>query len=299
MRDPAEAIPEGFLPLKDAANRVGRSVRTVQRWIEEGRVEAMQHPVDRRKRLVSVSGLDVVREHAEATLDLAGDRRRRIAVERSEIMDIARGVARRVATASEELGSPWREPSDDELSGSRFVHDLQDLFAAVNGENQDPPSVLAPALERVLGVLYSNLRTGRIDVPDDFWSSSLVGRHLARARLLFFPSQSLISLNEIVEKLKMPRNRVENILRALMASRMYDPDDERWLYQSDYIIAVRYWNASSRSRRLLIDEGPDLADSEGSDLNGLVTTVLPIESRTRFKAARRRYLARHYLHAQH
>ena len=299
MTDSTKTIPSGFLPLKEAAKRAGRSVRSVQRWIEEGRVESIQHPADRRQRLVSLAGLEKMHEQAEAALDLDEERRRQVAIERAAIMEVAKGVSRYVATASGELGDRWREPTDDELSHSRFVRDLQSLFAAVNGEIQDPPAILGPALERVLTALHINPLTGRIQVPDDFWGGSLVGRYLARARLLFFRSETLIGLNDIAERLALPRTRVENLLKVRRADRIYDPDDERWLYKSDEIMAVHYLNTTYRSKRFAGLELPGSAESERPDAAWPALPLLPMENRTRFRAVRRSYQQKHFPNAQH
>jgi hypothetical protein len=300
MPESPEQLPSGYMPLEDAARWAGRSVRTVQRWIEEGRVETIPHPLDRRRRLVSKAGIERVRLHPfEGPHDLTEERERRTTVEREAIMNTAKGVNRYVTIASAALGHPRHTLTAEELSRSPFVQDLQVLFNAVNGDADVPPEDLSWALDRVLTTLHTDLPRDRIDVPDEFWKNSLVGRHLARARLLLLRARTLVSLNEIVEHVGLPRNRVENILRALRATRIYDPDDERWLYEDSTILAVRHWNRSYPDEPIAQPDTPKatLEAQLGQDIGA--TGLSPVENRIRLKAVRHKYHWEHFRDTRH
>ncbi len=300
MPESREQLPSGYVSLEEAARWAGRSVRTVQRWIEEGRVETIPHPADRRRRLVSTAGIERMSLHPyEGPQDLTEERERRITVEREAIMNAAKGVTRYVAIASAALGHPRPELTIEELSGSQFVQDLQLLFNAVNGDAFVPPEDLWQALDRMLATLNTDLLSDRIYVPDDFWKKSLVGRHLARARLLLFRPQTLVSLNEIVEHVGLPRNRVENILRALRAMRIYDPDDERWLYEDSNILAVHVWNRSYPDEPSAHHDTPDAMPEARLGQDIAATVLSPVENRIRLKAARHKYHWDHFRDTRH
>ena len=102
-----------------------------------------------------------------------------------------------------------------------------------------------------------------------------------------------MSLNEIVATVGIPRARVENILQATRAERLYDPDESRWLYPRDAIAAVQSWesdpNSASRENAAT-DEEPQTSQAR---TDPAPLEFPPTENRRELRAVRDAYHGRH------
>lgn len=239
-------VPPGFVSLQEAAKRSDCSVRTVLRWIEAGLVESQPHPADRRRRIVSLASLMRVSKGARNVSPYEwNDPDWERAVDNNAVADVVMNVEHHIFFVVGELGRTM-SPGDgdahrDEDARSSFARKLSLLVDTVRGFADPNPEMLKDALHDVMRVLWTDPVTREVRVPDAFWSGSLIGRHLARARLLLIAEEELANFNEILEATRLPRRRVENILTALETERFYDPDEDRWLYPRAAITAIRRW----------------------------------------------------------
>ncbi len=53
-------MPRGYIGLEQAAQWVGRSPRTIQRWVQSGSVDSRRDPHDQRRLLVSLTDVEAV-----------------------------------------------------------------------------------------------------------------------------------------------------------------------------------------------------------------------------------------------
>ena len=277
------------MSLSEAARRSGRSVRTLQRWIEEGLLESLRHPADRRRRLVSIAGLDRVGEQLAEPAEAPTKADRRLDADRQAVSEAARRLYQQTSTTAAELGVVFEDLSDDMLAETPFAQQLWILIDAVRGYTSEPPDAIRDALERVVVTLFSDPMTRNPVVPDRFWSGSLIGRHAARAKLLLYSPTTVVSLNEIVETTGLPRRRVENILRDLAVERIYDPDEARGLYPSEVINAVRSWTADHSMASEQSFEVSEDRQGEQPGIGVAFSKHLLAESRTQIKAVRTEY----------
>lgn len=291
VRSRAPAGPAGYLPLREAARRAGRSVRTVQRWVEEGRVETIPHPADRRRRLVAIVSLDhAVQRAAKSAVEPVAMQTEH-EVDRAAVLAALRGLAKQAGLSAAGIGIMLRahELPDEELLDSPFADRLQLLVGAVRGTRIEPPEVVQQALADVLLTLYSDPITRRIEVPDGFWIGTLIGRHVARAQLLLRPTAALVSLNEIVVSVGLPRSRVENMLQAIGVERLWDPDDERWLYPRHVITSVRSWDAGLSPPSEESDELREEPQASQGRTDPAAEEFPPTENRRELRAVRDAY----------
>jgi hypothetical protein len=290
--------PGEYLSLSEAAQRAGRSLRTIQLWIEEGLVGTVPHPTDRRRRLVATISLDraVERLTKRQTVPMASLMEQD--VDRSAVLAAVQGLSWQAGLSAAGVGIRLTGRPDEDLLDSPFADRLWSLISTVRGTLDEPPAVIQQALADVLMTLYSDPITRHVNVPDEFWSATLIGRHVARAQLLLHPTGGLVSLNEIVATVGIPRGRVENILQAIKAERLYDPDESRWLYPSDAIAAVQSWERDPNSASTVsaaTDEEPQ-ASQERSDPAPL--EFPPTENRRELRAVRDAYHRRHFRSAR-
>jgi excisionase family DNA binding protein len=251
----AVETPSGYVSLDEAAKRTGRSVRTVQRWIERGRLESIEHPSDRRYRLVSSASLDRLTDKEAAQHARPRESGGWTAADTAAIEEVVQGLHNHLLLLANELDLPIQE-EDRALLWSSLGRRLQVLIAAVRGADAPAPDRLHEHLTVVLRVLFTDPVSGEIRVPNEFWRSSILGRHLARATLLIQPARDLVNFNEILDAVDLPRVRVENILRAIGTKRFYDPDDDRWLYPREVIAAVQAWTPEALDASLLERHDP-------------------------------------------
>jgi hypothetical protein len=283
-----------YLSLSEAAERAGRTVRTIQRWIEEGLVGTVQHPTDRRRRLVATASLD----HAvERLTDGTGAPMASLTVhevDQAAVLAAVQGLFWQVMQSAAGVGIRPTDLPDEDLLDSPFADRLWILVGVVRGTCDETPDVIQQALTDVLLTLYSDPITRRVEVPDEFWSATLIGRHVARAQLLLCPTTGLVSVNEIVATLGIPRARVENILQAIGAERLYDPDESRWLYPRDAIAAVSSWESdpnSASKERAAADKKPQASHTK---TDPVPPEFPPTENRRELKAIRDAYHRRHF-----
>jgi hypothetical protein len=298
MNGGLEGAPGEFLSLSEAARRAGRSLRTIQLWIEEGLVGTVPHPTDRRRRLVATASLDraVERLAERDTVPIAA--MMAYDVDHAAVLAAVQGLSWRAGQSAEGAGIRLTGRPDEDLLKSPFADWLWILISTVRGTLDEHPAVIQQALTDVLMTLYSDPITRHIVVPDEFWSATLIGRHVGRARLLLHPTTGLVSLNEIVATVGIPRGRVENILQAIRAERLYDPDESRWLYPRDAIAAVQSWESdpnSASTESAATDEEPQASQAR---TDPAPLEFSPTENRRELRAVRDAYHRRHFRSAR-
>jgi hypothetical protein len=289
----------GFVSPTEAARRVGRSVRTVERWVQDGLVDTIPHPTDRRRKLLSVASLERMiglSPETTAAAQAAGDTVK--VADRAAIAAVVRGLNRRLVTSGRAIGLDIPNLPEERLMGSALAHDLILLVDNVRGEYSDPPGVIQTRLRLALEVLFADPVTGTLAVPDGFWSDGVVGRHLARAQLMMHPPGSLVSLTEITTELGIPRRRAETILERLGTERAFDPDGRRWLYPRDVIDAARVWEASTvGTPPVPTAEATDEVPTQGQ-AEPPAPGSTPPENRRDFRLVRTAYHRRYFPHAR-
>ena len=293
MTGRTHGVPPGYLPLGEAAQRAGKSVRTVLRWIEEGRVATAQHPAQHRRRLVEIASLDRA-AHAvpEPTTTTATPTEHE--VDHEAVLAAVRGLSQQTGLTAAGVGIRLHEVPDEELLQSPFATWLWVLINAVRGKTVEPPETIQQAITNVLRTAYTDPFTGRVVVADEFWRSTLIGRHMARAQLLLHPARDLVSLRQIVGSVGLPRLRVANTLEAIGAERLYDPDEGRWVYPRHVITAVQSREANQAAATLESAEVPGDHQARHSQSFPATVDTPSVENRVRIRAVRDAYHRRYF-----
>jgi hypothetical protein len=294
VTDPIGEEPVGFVSLAEAAKRAGCSVRTVLRWVEQGLVETASHPTNRRRRLVSLADLEHMTRHRTNPEEEAAAREAREAADRAAIVTTVRGVYQQAALAGEGIGFRLHELTDEQLAASPVAYRLSLLVGAVRGDASKPPEDLQDALDEVLQALYFDPVTLRTDVPDAFWSDSLIGRHLARAKLLLHPPADLVSLNQIASIVGLPRDHVANIVQALQVERFFDPDEQRWFYPRAVIDAIRTWDVRRATTSAMGGGRVEKVSTELPPLERTIQASSATENRRDLRVVRKTYHKLHF-----
>jgi hypothetical protein len=295
MSNRSEPGAGGFVTPAEAARRVGRSARTVERWVQEGLVDTIPHPTDRRRKLLSVASLDRMIGLSPETAAAARAAAEAVAAaDQAAIAAVVRGLNRRLIGSGRTIGVAVPDLPDEHLLETELARDLTALVQNVRGEYSDPPGSIQARLHGVLEALYGDPVAGKVAVPDGFWSEGVVGRHLARAQLLMHPPGSLVTLTEVTTALGVPRRRAETILERLGAARAWDPDGRRWLYPRDAIEAARAWEAGTTGTEAApSDETTGEATFETATGQS-VSSPAPPEKRRDVKLVRAAYHARYF-----
>jgi hypothetical protein len=267
-------------------------VRTVLRWIEAGRVAAAQHPAHPGRRLVEIASLDrAVQAKPEPLKKTAASLEHEVDFE--AVLAAVRGLYRQRELVAAGIGIGEQEVPEEELLACPFASGLWTLVNAVRGNDVSPPEMIEQAITKVLRSLYTDPITGRVLVPDAFWRSTLIGRHVARAKLLLYPASDLVSLRQVAGSVGLHRDRVENILEAIGSERMFDPDEGRWLYPRDVIAAVQSWDASKPMQRPAADIAEDQQDRQ-SRADPAPVDFPSAENRRLLRAVRDAYHRRYF-----
>ncbi len=240
-------MPRGYIGLEQAAQRVGRSPRTIQRWVQSGSVDSRRDPHDQRRLLVSLtdveavaSGLPLTELEAE---ELARAEERRREADRI-VCDLALlSTQSYQLTLGIELNSSSVERPLDELRAAPLGRKLDYICAVARGDLQDPPDRVAEVVDSVLQTLFWTPGVRKPRIPFHFWRRSLLGREIARARILTYPPGRLVSLGDAAKELELPAERVKGLLEALQLDYFYDLDSGAgWVIPPESMAALREWN---------------------------------------------------------
>src|SRR5829696_7159713 len=116
--------PGKYLSLSEAAQRSGRSLRTIQLWIEEGRVGAVPHPTDRRRRLVATTSLDRAMERLAKRDAVPMPSLMEHDVDRAAVLAAVQGLAWHAGLSAAGVGMRLPGPPDEDLLDSPFANRL-------------------------------------------------------------------------------------------------------------------------------------------------------------------------------
>lgn len=240
-------MPRGYIGLEQAAQRVGRSPRTIQRWIQSGSVASRRDPHDQRRLLVSLTDVEAVASGLPLT-ELEAEELARAEERRREagriVCDLALLSAQSYQlTLGIELNGSSAGLPLDELRSTPLGRKLDYICAIARGELQDPPDRVAEVVDSVLRVLFWTPGVRKPWIPFHFWRRSLLGREIARARCLTYPPGRLVSFHDAAKELEWPADRVRGLLEALELDYFYDPDSGAgWVMPPASMASLREWS---------------------------------------------------------
>lgn len=237
----------GYVGLEQAARRAGRSPRTIQRWVQSGLVASERDPNDQRRLLVSLAEVEAVASGQPLTdfdaHELAEAEERRREADRT-VCDLALQSAQSYQQAlGIELNGPSVAHSLEELRTTPLGRKLDYVCAVARGDLQDPPDRMAEVVESVLQTLFWTPGMRKPHIPFHFWRRSLLGREIARVRILTYSPGHLVQLRDAAKELEMTAERVRGLLEALQLDYFHDPDSAAgWVMPPESMAALREWN---------------------------------------------------------
>ncbi len=240
-------MPGGYIGLEEAAQRADRSPRTVQRWVRSGLVTAERDPNDQRRLLVNLAEVEAAAS-GQLVAELDADQLARAEERRREadriVCDLALLSAQSYQlTLGTELNGPSTERPLDELRMTPLGRKLDFICAVARGDLQDPPTRVTEVVDSVLQTLFWTPGMRKPRIPFHFWRRSLLGREIARARILTYPPGHLVPLRDAAKELDMTTERVKGLLEALQLDYFYDPDSGvSWVMPPASLAALREWN---------------------------------------------------------
>ncbi len=246
-------MADGYVGLEEAAQRAERSPRTIQRWVRSGLVTAERDRNDQRRLLVNLAEVKAAASRQPVT-ELEADELVRAEERRREadrmVCDLALLRAQSYQlTLGIELNGPSTERPLDELRTTPLGRKLDYICAVARGDLQDPPDRVAKVVDSVLQTLFWTPGVRKPRIPIHFWRGSLLGREIARARVLTYPPGRLVQLRDAAKELDTTPERIKDLLETLQLDYFYDPDLEApswvipWVIPPDSMTALqKEWN---------------------------------------------------------
>ena len=244
-----ETPPEAYLTLDVVAAMLGRSRRTIHRLMEAGVLQHVQNPLDRRRTLISQQSLDdhltASANHPEqdslhrtladafqrAATQIASQHERRNQDLQTMISDLLDHLEQHNQDLANQLTSLTGNPRQSSLGRA-----LGTIAMAAAGFDEDPQELLF-AINLVTKSLFPSYLHPS-GPPDKFLTTHPVGRVIAEVRLGLEDPTAWITVNNLMDRTRLPRTFVENALRASATPRLFDPKSNTWLYPIAAVVDI-------------------------------------------------------------
>ena len=219
------------LSIADAAEQVGLSRRTIERWISAGRLEASPSETDRRKRLVSLGAVQTLaaasrqRKMSDFSEPLTKTTDHSAAVIQGERVDsssppddardyweVIDNVVQLTYSHHHRLimqlyPDSFEMLSLDQLREGPLGKNLLRIAQVADGQLRLPRLLVLEAIETILQTLFWPTAADDYSVPRAFWDTDC-GRMLSRAKYYSYDQSDLMSLGEAAEKLGVSRSKI-------------------------------------------------------------------------------------------